>query len=572
MNINELKRQLRILSKPESDASYAEKLMYELKRRATSLKSHYNGQIDFRFDSKKARPDTSIFGNASGYFVSGDIRGRYQFQSEYYSLGQELSAFGYSKLRLKETVDPAAISNLMVMVLEKRRSLEDRVMKLLVDINAVLKSIISITYELKELDRNLDFYDTAKSSDKQKAEGGELALKRIFVDNVDARKGGASMISLSRSPTQSQAGPGFLDIVAQFYSVKTLKDIESMQKNKLYKDVLKNRFVEYEKWKEINSTDLRNRKAMLLQYLKSQIGSFDLYTEWASQYMSILQRINMPKMQTGKDYISQTKIMDISEAAMFSVSIFGYKPVYLEEYDVAHKKLFGGRGIEVPVEVSPKSDVVSLLEQGHNESSRSFIYKRLKKYGPEAIAGLQVDFSFKEKQTFMKELPQPPQPQYEGTLDVHFYPYCFTLDEWYLFKKAATASIQKSVFGAVDKVSINSLNVIRADLDKYLKEAEKKKEPEKKRPNFALFDIYSSFKQDIFGIAKGFAPSPKKGGETFDPELYEIMVNKRFERKRGEKDIVELGLAVASSNTYTMYSEYKRRLRFHNPLSKFDIF
>ena len=570
MNISELRHRLNEISSPDTTIDDINKLMSELKQRATSLKSHYGGPIDFRFENKKAIPDTSIFGGQT-YFISSDIRNRYQFQTEYYSIGQELNYFSYKKLRLKESVDPAAVSNLMVMVLEKRKSLEDRVMKLLVDINAVLKSIISITYELKELDRNLDFYNLAKSSDKQKAEAAELALKRIFVDNVDSRKGGASMISLSRSPTQSQAGPGFLDIVAQFYSVKKLRDIDSMQKNKLYKDVLKNRFVEYEKWKEINGTDLTNRKNLLLQYLKSQVGSFDLYSEWASQYLSILQRIKVGGAKSGKDYTKSTSIMDLSEAAMFSLDLFGYKEVYLEEYDIEYKRLLGNRGIEVPSKVSLKSDTGALMTQGYKESPQHFIYKRLKKYGPKAIAGLLINFSFKEKQTFMKELPQPPQAQYEGTLDLKITPYCFTLDEWYLFSKAAEASIQKSVFGAVDKVSVNSLNVIKKDLDKYLKEAESK-EKKTEKPNSAFFDIYSSFKEDLFGITKSLAPIKSGTKDKFDPEMYEVIVNKRFERRRGEKDIIELGLSVASDDAYLIYSEYKRRMKLLNPLSQFDIF
>ena len=549
----------------------------ELKGRASGVMSHYRGKIDFRFASGRQSPEIGMLGNDKGYFLSMDVPKRYQFQSEYNSLSQELKYFGYKLLKMMESVDPGAISNLMTMVLEKKKSLEDRTMQLLGSVNTVLKSIISLTYELKELDRNVSFYDLSKSKENDKKEAAELALKRIFVDNVDARKGGASLGSMSRAPTQGQGGAGFIDLVAVFYSVKSLKDISSLQRNEQYKNILKNRFIEYEEWKKLNESDLRNRRELLLQYLKSQVAAYNMYTEWAAQYLTILKRINLKGTKSAGAYTSATKVPDIFESAMFTISLMGFKEVYLGDYSVEYQKMYGNKGPELPVSASLKSASGPAISKGPSEEKRSYIYKRLKKYGPKVIAAIDVELGFKEKQIFPNEGPQNPggMVQYEGTLDLVLKPYCFTLDEWFLFRKAAEANIKNTVFSGVDAVSTTSLKVIQKDLDKYLKEAESKEKKEaKKESNYALIDIYQSFKDDLLGINKALslAGGTPSRGRKFDPELYEIQVNHKLYGRSSMGSGTGLGLFIANSDASTIYEEFKRRVKLLNPLSKWDVF
>jgi hypothetical protein len=146
-----------------------------------------------------------------------------------------------------------------------------------------------------------------------------LALKRIFLDVVDARKGGASLSALSRSPTQSQGGPGFIDIMSVFYQVKSLKDIQQIDRNEQYKNILKNRYIEYEKWKEINGNELRRRKSLYLEYLKSQMGSFNLYVDWCSSYLSILSKMGWNTITKAKDYFNKASKPDIFENQSFCI-------------------------------------------------------------------------------------------------------------------------------------------------------------------------------------------------------------------------------------------------------------
>ncbi|MDP8013023.1 MAG: hypothetical protein RAK22_02890, partial [Nanoarchaeota archaeon] len=405
--------------------------------------------------------------------------------------------------------------------------------------------IISLIYELKELDRNLLLYDKSNSPDKSTAEAAELEIRRIFVDNVDAKKGGASMISLSRSATQPQGGPGFLDIVSVFYAIKSLDDVNKLNKNEMYKNILKARFSEYKDWRKINEEDLRMRKSMLLQYLESQVASFEFYKKLAFQYLSYLSRINMAVQSNSSAYSKSTKILDITESSMFYANFMAYKEVYAKNYNVEWKKLINSRKFMVPAEVSKKTLEDLPLIKGAEEGSKKFIKTAISKYGPKVIAAIGLELSFKEKQMFPESASQVP-PQYEGTLEVKFIPYCFSLYEWYLLKSALNALIDKTVFEGIAELSSTSLDAIKKDLDHYIEEARKARENQKPKQGsgLAVLDIYNSFKKDILQMLVPIK-TQRKDEENFDSEKYEIIFNSRHFLKNTKEDAMKIGLAVA---------------------------
>ena len=562
MNVREVSEIAKKLRGPQTDLNTVNNWINELEARASGTGSHYRGEIDFRYASGEEIPDPGFVGNPSGYQFIRDILKRYHFQPEYFSVTQILSALGYKSLRMAETIDPSAVSSLMNMVFEKRKNLQDRVMQLLGNINTVLKSIIAIIYELKELDRNLYLYEELKDNDKEKAEAAELALKRVFLDNVDSRKGGASLSALSRSPTQGQGGPGFIDIMSVFYQVKSLKDAQNIERNEQYKNILKNRYIEYEKWKEINGNDLKNRKSLLLQYLKSQMGSFNLYVDWCSTDLSLLSRMGLDTAKKAEAYLKGAGKPDIFENEVFKIMLVGYRPIYTGEYDVEYARLFKNKGPGIPITAEPKSIAGNLVSRGYGENKRSFIYDRIKKYGPLVISAIKVQMDFKEKPS--KDQIQPP---YEGTLSFSAYPYCFTPEEFYLYREAQTAKIQKTVFASVDQVVFNSLNVIKEDLDKYVKEAdeeEKKKKEKKPQKEYAFMDIYRAFKDDFAGISKSFSEisSVEKHKTTFSQEqaeIYEMLVNSKRFSAASIKSAIEIGLFISNKDAIYMYDELKKR-------------
>lgn len=541
-------------------------IINELKKRALGLDSHYkldNFDIS-KLAYKNENPPLGIMGTSGGFLLSFDISKKSQFISEYNSLMQILKAEKqYKVLKETEIVDPSALSSLLMNVEDKRKIFEDRAMQILGLINQVLKSIVSIIYELKELDRNLLLYDKSKSSDKSTAEAAELELRRIFVDNVDAKKGGASMISLSRSASQPQGGAGFIDIVSVFYAIKNQGDIDKLNKNEMYKNILKARFAEYQDWKKINEEDLRMRRNMLLQYLESQAASFEFYKKLAFQYLSYLNRINLATQSKAPQFMQSTKILDIAESSMFYVNMIAFKEVYARNYQVAWKKLLNSTKFTVPEMVEQKTIEILPVIKGVKEGSREFIRKSLSKYGPKVIAAIGIEFSFKEKQMFPQGVSQIPA-QYEGTLDIKLVPYCFTLYEWYLFRNALAALIDKTVFEGISGMTVTSLDSIKKDLDHYIEEAKKIRTPEKpKTNNLAIIDIYNSFKQDFLNILKPISTS-SKNQQNFNAETYEIIFNNRHFSSISRKDAIKIGLAVAINDAGSAFEEFKSRLKFLN--------
>lgn len=555
------------------------KFINELKARASGLNSHYLRGInpnDLIYAKGKRLPDIGMLGNPDGYFVSTDIRKRYQITSEYFSLSQEFGHLGYKRLKEIETVEPSSFSNILNIFLERKKNLEDRVMQILGTINTVLKSIINIIYELKELDRNLNFYDKGKSHDKETSQAAEQELKRIFIDNVDSRKGGASLLSLSRSANQNPTGPGYIDIVSVFYAINDLKDVEKLNRNEMYKNILRNRRLEYEDWKKMNETDLRTRRALLLQYLESQTASFEFYKKTAYQNLIILKRMNLKGLSNATDYRSKTNMIDFSEYALFTIDVMAYKEIYLNNYSIEWKNLFGGsKKFMMPVKASQKTIPPIPISRGPRESEAAFIRRSIKKYGPKVIAGIEMNFLFKEKQMFPKETSQVPL-QYEGTIDLKFNPYCFMLEEWYLFTKASVALIDKTVFEGISSMSVTSLNAIKKELDHYLDEAKKTREEKKakKDESLAMLDIYNSFKDDVMsivGIGKGVSQS-KSRGQDLDKDLYEIEKNNGLSRLLSMKDAIKLGLFVAITDTEVVYEEFKNRMELLNDIPEFTPF
>src|SRR3989338_9230988 len=72
---------------------------------------------------------------------------------------------------------------------QKKNILQKNVTEAMGTVNTVIKSIVNIVYDLKDFEIRLAHYDDAKSKDKNKAEAGLLALKQIWMDNVDIKRG-----------------------------------------------------------------------------------------------------------------------------------------------------------------------------------------------------------------------------------------------------------------------------------------------------------------------------------------------------------------------------------------------
>ena len=116
-------------------------------------------------------------------------------------------------------------------------------------------------------------------------------------------------------------------------------------------------------------------------------------------------------------------------------------------------------------------------------------------------------------------------------------------------------------------------------MDKYVKEAEKEEEEKKKfkpRKEYALLDIYRSFRDDVFGVSKSFsgfsaAEAHRSVFSETDAEIYEMLVNARVFTNNRIKTALATGLFISDKDAAYIYDELKRRVTLLNWKPPFSV-
>ena len=187
-------------------------------------------------------------------------------------------------------------------------AMQDRAMAMLRQINAIIKEIVNLIYDLKEYEMRLETYDNLdsnKQSDIDERRTAELSLRSIWMDQVDIKKGIGSINNLTRGDLQ------FVTLRDAFMQAKDLKDAKKLDLNKRVKSLLEKKLSEYLQWKNYSEKELRKRYSIERNYLKSQIASLKLYTKWAKPYLRASQKLGM------KD-IGNTKLPNPDIVAAFN--------------------------------------------------------------------------------------------------------------------------------------------------------------------------------------------------------------------------------------------------------------
>ncbi len=191
--------------------------------------------------------------------------------------------------------------------------MQDEGSKMLGAINQVTKSILNLIYDLKEFEIRLEHYDDAKSDDDKIKEQGLLALKQIWLDNVDLKRGRGSIHQMSYEM-------GFTTLRESFMIADS---IEELKKNEIINDQVKRilvpRFSEFEKWKEKSEQELRKRFKIERSYLKSQVETLKLYTKWARPYLKAVEGLRQ------KGFEGDPALVNAFNTAMFELVLFGKK-------------------------------------------------------------------------------------------------------------------------------------------------------------------------------------------------------------------------------------------------------
>lgn len=224
-------------------------------------------------------------------------------------------------LEVKKTLDEfqGAVGSGFFGDLGTRASImQDRAMKMLTTINSVVRSVINILYDLKEFDQRLDLYKKLKSDIPTEKNNARLSLKQIWMDRVDIQRGRGSINMLTQ---QLQ----FVTLRDAFMAANSVEEIGSLEKeddgmdlNLRVKRILAPRLQEYLAWEKLSETELTKRYKIERAYLKSQVNSLKLYSQWARPYLKAAQQLISHDYRTAD-------LVSIFNNMQLQVSLFGKK-------------------------------------------------------------------------------------------------------------------------------------------------------------------------------------------------------------------------------------------------------
>ncbi len=205
---------------------------------------------------------------------------------------------------------------------QRATRMQEEGIKIMGIINQLVKAILNLVYDLKEFQIRLENYKDAVSPDKQKKEAGILALKQIWLDNVDMKRGRGSIHAMANEI-------GFTTLREIFLICNSLDDVEKISKedgiaNDQVKRVLLPRIAEFLKWQEFSEKELKKRFNVEKAYLKSQVETLKLYTKWARPYLKAAEELRQ------KGFERNPAMVSAFNTAMFDLVLIGKTKIDFE--------------------------------------------------------------------------------------------------------------------------------------------------------------------------------------------------------------------------------------------------
>ncbi len=404
------------------------------------------------------------------------------------------SGMGLEVTKVEEGFEASVTSGFFGEMGARAGVLQDRAMKILETINAVIKSIINIIYDLKDFEIRLQTYDELHSKDPEKRKAARLALKGIWMDMVDIKRGRASINMLAQQLD-------FITLRDAFMMVNSEKEIEALDVNRRVKNILHRKLNEYLKWEKLSEEELRKRFNIEKSYLATQIDSLKLYAKWIKPYLKAAQKLGMKEFN----------VPDI---------VTGFSGMVME------LSLFGKREIK-PEDVHTKFAKVKLD----------------RKY----YACVGVDFKFR---TLPQAMRTERGTQYinTGRTEILFNGYALDDIEVEAMEKQELYEDME----LVENLTGVSLKELQKDIEHFLKKEEKKEEKEKKPISKEVEEQIKSIGK---GFKEALSPLTEVG-KTFKSifKPVRLPLKTSFVASEVEKAAKE----QAKDLTYQLYDVYKK--------------
>ncbi len=323
---------------------------------------------------------------------------------------------------------------------QKKSILQENVMKSLGAINQTIKSIVNLVYDLKDFEIRLKHYDNANLNDKNTKEAGILALKQIWMDNVDIKRGVGSINQMTAGNLQ------FVTLRDAFMAANSVEEVEKLDLNDRVKRILKPRIAEFFQWKKLSEEELKRRFNIEKNYLKSQVNTLQLYSRWIKPYLKSAAALEMSE-KAGRS----PELVTIFNTLILELALMGKKEIDVQE-EISTATL--PRGISIP-----KRNYYSIVI---------------------------VDFHF-------RGLPNRAGQHYTfgGRSNVVFKAYALNNEELKFFEQELKKSEVGEVMKLIEGSTTESLDELKKDIDYFLKDEKKeKKEVVDVNPFSALFSIF----------------------------------------------------------------------------------
>jgi hypothetical protein len=196
--------------------------------------------------------------------------------------------------------------------------MQEEGMKILAAANTVLKSVINLIYDLKEFEIRLSHYKASHSKNKEEADAGLLALKQVWMDNIDVKRGRGSINMMAQDLN-------FVTLRDSFMIAKTIEDVSKMDLNDRVKRILKPRLREFIEWRKRSETELKKRFEIEKGYLKSQVNSLQLYSRWVKPYLIAAEKL------MAKERGREPAIVNVFNTLLLELAILAKSEVNIEE-------------------------------------------------------------------------------------------------------------------------------------------------------------------------------------------------------------------------------------------------
>ena len=348
------------------------------------------------------------------------------FMQDHYGLGMKVE-----KLVDNFTASPG--SGYFADIGIRATRMQEQGMKILGTINTVMRSILNLIYDLKEFEIRLKHYDNYNSKNPKEKEAGLLALKQIWMDKVDIKRGTGSINVLA-------AQLDFVTLRDAFMKAKKPEDVDKMDLNDRVKRILKPRIAEFLDWIKRSEKELRNRYELQKTYLKSQVNAIKLYTRWVKPYLKAAEELMMMKRELGR-----AELVTAFNTVVLEVQLLGKSKIDINTVRKA---------------ISTKE----FPETFWNARMRQNYY-----------ACLFVDFSFRGLPRIASR-GESTHYVHSGRTNIIFKAYVLNDDELALLKKEIDKADIYEGLRLVEGVTADTLEPIHNDLVKYMEEKPEKQE------------------------------------------------------------------------------------------------